>query len=310
MTATWAFEPTVILGCAALLAEYFIIARRFKIGQWRIVSFVTATLLLLLALISPIDTLGDYYLFSAHMLQHLILLLAVPPLWLLGIPAVLVKQFFKRWPWVQRIEQVMSKPLLAWLIGVVTVWVWHIPAFFNATLANETVHIFEHLTFLVSGVIFWWPVITKPLVSANYMPHWLAMIYLFLAAMVNSILGVILAFVPAGIYPIYLHPVDVFGILSVVRNNLRLSADNDQQIGGILMWVFGGPVYLLASFWSLARWYKQSEIETALEIEAELARTEGNFEMTNSGKVVSPTGVERLGGAVRASTALPTEEVS
>jgi putative membrane protein len=259
----------VLLGCAIILIEYFVLARGFKATTWQRVCFTLGTLLLALALVSPLDIIGDIYLFSAHMTQHLILLLLVPPLWLFGLPPKLLKRLRGN-SWFSKGERVLSQPVLAWFIGIATVWVWHLPVLFEATLENEIIHIGEHLLFIASGLIFWWPIIVKPAPTVKALSPLLAIVYLFLGAVGSSFLGIILTFSPAGIYPEYLHPGDLYGVLPTIRQNWGISAALDQQVGGILMWVVGTPVYVLGCLAELANWYKQAELETNREIAAQL----------------------------------------
>src|SRR5919202_999215 len=201
LTSTWDWEPTVLAGCAALAAGYVVVARPRGI---RAVSFMAGVLTLLLALISPLDALGDTYLFSAHMLQHFLLILVVPPLLLLGIPPRMAERAL-RWEPASWAEWVFGQPVLAWLLGIGSLWVWHAPALYDAALANEGLHVVQHLCFLVTSTIFWWVVIAP--VPERWRLNLLASAaYLLLASLVSSLLGVILTFAPPGLYPPYLHP--------------------------------------------------------------------------------------------------------
>jgi len=155
LLTAWDWEPTVLIGCAALLVGYWVEARPVTA---RVALFVTAVVVMLLALLSPIDTLGDGYLFSAHMLQHLLLVLVVPPLLLLGIPPQVFERLL-RWTPADKIERVLGRPLLAWSLGVGVLWVWHAPALYDLALRYQGVHVLQHLCFLVAATIFWWPVI-------------------------------------------------------------------------------------------------------------------------------------------------------
>ncbi len=253
-TLNWNLEPSVLLGCAALLVGY-VVALRFHLTA-RSLVFTAGVLVMLFALVSPLDTLGDIYLFSAHMLQHLLLILAVPPLLLLGIPARPLKKVLQV-PAINKIERILAKPFVAWPIGTLTMVVWHIPVLYEATLQNDNIHILEHSLFLVTATIFWWPVLSP--VEERRISPFRAIFYLFAAMMVSTVLGIILTVAPAGIYPSYLHPVDVLGILPVLQNDWGLNPSADQQVGGLLMWVPGNLVYLCALFGALARWYRDSE---------------------------------------------------
>ncbi|MGA7625156.1 MAG: cytochrome c oxidase assembly protein [Candidatus Acidiferrales bacterium] len=252
--SAWDWEPSVIVGCAALTLVYFL-ALRFKFPKVAC-CFVAGIIILLLALVSPLGTLGDTYLFSAHMLQHMLLILVVPPLLLLGVPGGLAKKLLQ-YPLVGTLEHVLSKPVLAWTIGVGTMWIWHWPPLYNAALANQPVHVVEHLMFLVSAVIFWWPVL-NPIEDTRLAPV-RAVIYVFGACIAHTVLAILLTFAPLGLYPAYLHPADTLDILPLIRDRWGLTPLTDQQWGGLLMWVPACLVYLGFLLATLARWYRTPE---------------------------------------------------
>ena len=254
VAATWPWEPSVVLGCAALGIGYLAAVR------WRVEGragwFLAGVFVLLFALDSPLDTLADTYLFSAHMAQHLLLLLIVPPLLLAGTPASLLEPAWQS-ARIRALARALGRPVVAWALGVGTIWIWHIPALFNATLDSAGVHLIEHLSFLVTGVIFWWTILA-PLREARLAPA-PAMIYLLAAALACSVLGIVLTFARAGLYPAYLLPVDPLGLKPLIRAGWKLSPETDQEIGGLLMWIPGGLVYLCAMLGVLMRWYRWDE---------------------------------------------------
>ena len=252
--AVWDWEPSVIIGCALLLAVYLVVVR-FRL-TWRTLSFTSGTLILLAGLISPLDTLADTYLFSAHMVQHILLILIVPPLWILGIPADLLEKVLRR-PAAAKIEHRLTLPILAWCLGVGTMWLWHWPPLYNRALAHEWLHITEHLLFLTTAVIFWWPVIA-PLEKLRLAPLW-ATVYVFAACTSHTILAILITFAPLGIYPAYLQPADAFDVLPLLRSSWGLGPAADQQWGGLLMWVPACTIYLAFILASLARWYRAPE---------------------------------------------------
>lgn len=251
----WEWDPSVLLGCAGLLAAYLAVVR------WRpprkAFYYFAGVVVLLLTLEGPLDVLGDDYLFSAHMAEHLILILIVPPLLLLGLPETPLRGVLQR-PLFAALERVLSLPLVAWMSCIVTLWLWHLPVLYNLTLASETVHIFEHLSFLVSATIFWWPVLT-PLHELRMAPL-PAVAYLYTAALANTVLGVLLTFAPIGLYPAYLHPDDELGALHLIRDVWGLGPQADQQLGGLLMWLGGMVAFLWAVMAMLARWYAMARI--------------------------------------------------
>jgi len=251
---TWDWEPSIVIGCAALLAGYLFAARQYTAVQ--LLCFVTGTLLLLLDLVSPLDTLGDTYLFSAHVLQHFLLALIIPPLWLLGTPRQLAESALNH-PWIRRVEHALSRSAVAWPLGVGTMLLWHIPALFNAALASDPLHIFQHLSFLVTGAIFWWPILTP--LDSHRLPPLAAIIYLFSACTACSLLGAVLTFTPPGWYPAYLNSAGDPGLVRLIRTGWGIDARTDQQLGGMLMWVPGCLVYLAAILSRVARWYAAPE---------------------------------------------------
>jgi cytochrome c oxidase assembly factor CtaG len=250
----WEWHPSVIIGCVLLMLGY-LLATRFALSR-RTTYFAIGNIILLLTLCGPLDVLADNYLFSAHMFEHLLLELVVAPLMLLGLPSWFVRKILEI-PWVAKMERVLGMPALAWSLGIGVLWAWHLPALYNAALADERLHIFQHLTFLVSATIFWWPV----LAPAGYrrLSTLPAMFYLYLGAIGNSILGALLTFAPLGLYPLYLHPDNELGALSLVREEWGLTPKGDQQLGGLLMWVFGGAIFLWAILAVYARWYRGNE---------------------------------------------------
>ncbi len=249
LVSTWDWEPSVLLGCAALAGGYLVLVR-FRPAR-QALYFAAGVLTLLLALISPLDGLGDTYLFSAHMLQHLLLILAVPPLLLLGIPAPLADRALSR-RWLRLAEQILGNPFLAWLLGVGVVWLWHLPAMFDATLESESIHILEHISFLVTGVIFWWPIYAPLAKRRLSLAGTLA--YLLPAGMASTLLGIILALAPRVIYAPYLDPAGTQATLALIRDGWGLSPIVDQQIAGLLMWVPGSLVYMGVALGAFIHW--------------------------------------------------------
>jgi putative membrane protein len=264
--SAWDWELSVILGCAALMIGYL-----FAVGFHffkKSVLFAAGVLVLLIALVSPLDTLADYYLFSAHMLQHLILILLVPPLLLLGIPESPARKMLQI-PFVERCQTVLGRPPIAWSLGIGTFWGWHAPLLYNAALANESLHVVEHLSFLVTSVIFWWPVLA-PVTERRLSPP-IALVYLMAAALGNTLLGIILVFSPDILYTAYVHPSDPLEILHLIRDEWNLSARSDQTLGGLLMWIPGSLVYLSAILAILIRWFARPAAEPPFSLEERMS---------------------------------------
>ena len=246
----WEIHPTVVVGCVALLVWYFLPTPRLPRHA---VRFCCGVLILLLSLISPIDPLGDQYLFSAHMVQHLLLILAVPPFLIAGITPQRVAGWMTR-PAVRQTEQFLGNPVVAWLSNIAMMLAWHMPVLYNAANASTAIHITEHLCFLITGCMFWWPIFT-PLREERMHPG-RAMLYLFGAATVSTLLGILITFLPVGLYQPYLQPEDEIGALHLIRVTWGISAAEDQKLAGLLMWVPGCSVYFVVMLMELGRWFR------------------------------------------------------
>ena len=249
----WEVHPTVLVGCLAL-AVWYLLAESPTIRHT--IFFFGGLAVLCLSLISPVDPLGDQYLFSAHMLQHLLLILVVPPLLILGLTPERVTLWLRNSS-IRRVENILGKPSIAWSSNMLMMVVWHVPALYNAANAITAIHICEHLTFLITGSMFWWPIFT-PLHAERLRPS-AAIPYLFGAAAVSTILGIIITFLPAGHYQPYLHPSDELGALHLVRQTWAISAAEDEKLAGLLMWVPGCTIYFIVLLLELGRWYQSPD---------------------------------------------------
>ena len=244
----WDPDISVLTGCTALLVGYWVAHR----GDYRCTGWFSAGVaVILLALISPLDTLGDQYLFSAHMGQHLLLELVAPPLLLLGISPRFARAVVEG-P-LGRLERVLGNPLVAWPLGTGMLALWHIPVLYDAALNNEGIHIIEHLSFMTTATIFWWPVFA-PLPEHRITPL-SVQLYLMAGAIANSLLGIWLTFLPNALYSPYFHPHDTLHIDTLLRVQWGLEPIVDQQIGGLMMWVGGGFVFLAAMLASFLQWF-------------------------------------------------------
>ena len=237
----WSLHPTVIVGTAMLGALYFwgIGPWRRRHGHppaplWRIVLFVTGLLVMLVSLNGPIHDLSDYYLFSVHMVQHLLLTLVLPPLLIAGLPGWLADGLAAR-PWARAIGRVVTHPLLAGAIYTVTLTVWHLVPMYDLMMRDHEVHIATHLMFMVAAVIMWWPVLSSSTVLPP-LPYGLRALYLFLVSIPMQLVAAIITFADDVLYDWY----------AVAPRTWGLSPNEDQQLGGLLMWV-PGNMYMLAA---------------------------------------------------------------
>jgi cytochrome c oxidase assembly factor CtaG len=246
----WDMDESVVIGCVLLLAAYLIVNRK---DHARTAYGIAGIVIMFLALVSPIDTMADTYLFSAHMLQHMLLVLVVPPLLLLGISRSFEASVINV-PALGKLERLLARPLIAFALGMGTLCLWHLPPLYDGALANEWIHILEHLCFLATATIFWWPLLTT-IEDRRMAPH-LAILYLVGAMLVQSFLGIAITFAPLGVYTAYLHPADPLHILSMLRNSWGMTPAADQELGGLFMWVPGGLVFLAAILMTMFRWYR------------------------------------------------------
>lgn len=205
---------------------------------------------LAVALGPPLDPLGGL-LFSAHMLQHEILMLVSAPLlvlsrpsgrllWGLPQPGRRLCAYCSRRTWLRHALRRLTAPLGAWTVHAAALWIWHLPALFDASLRSDAVHAAQHGSFFVSALLFWWAL----LASRSRARSGGAILYVFTTALHSSVLGALLTFAPAVWYASYAATTLRFG----------LSALEDQQLGGLIMWVPSGLVFLVAALVLLARW--------------------------------------------------------
>ncbi len=262
----WSLEPSVLipLGCTTIIYLWgtLNVWRHAGTGHgitlWRWLSFLGALLALLLALVSPLDALSGV-LFSAHMVQHLILILIAAPLlvmsdfplaFLWALPRAWAQRFAYRWKRSQtfaRTWQVISSPIAAWLLFMIVIWIWHARALFEAALQNEMIHTIEHLGFLATAMLFWW-VLLKP-TGQKHLHYGMAIPYLFTTILHSSILGALMTFTSQPWYPYYTALVNPWGITPL----------EDQQLAGLIMWIPGGIVFTLMTIGYFAAWLQALE---------------------------------------------------
>jgi cytochrome c oxidase assembly factor CtaG len=210
----------------------------------RALSFVAAALLFFLALSSPIGVLARGYLFSAHMLQHLLLTLVIPPLVLLGLPPDLDEHPAASAP---------RPTLLPWVAGVGAMWIWHAKPLCNAAATHGSIQVVQTASLIAMGLAFWRPVLGPR--RAERMTPLKAVPYLFSACVACTILGVIVTLSPVEVCTAYMHPVDELGVLPLLRQGWGLDCKADQELGGLLMWVPTCFVYAGAILATLGKYF-------------------------------------------------------
>ncbi len=256
----WNWDPFGTALCA-ITAIGFAVASRKGDCHKSLPYLLAGVAVLIVALVSPIGTLAKSYLFSAHMLQHLLLLLVVPPLLLLGMGAGnpgREKGGSTRQAWVKR---AVSAPPLTWLAGVGAMWIWHMPVLCDATTTSNAVNRLQTVSLLVLGTLFWWPIIG--LRTERRLPPLAGLVYLTSACAACTVLGIYLTFAPLNPCSVFRHPIDALGILPLIREHWGMKAEVDQQLGGLMMWVPACLIYLSSVLALLGRWYSLSDPEDA-----------------------------------------------
>ncbi len=216
--------------------------RGHGVGGWQVVAFAGGMAALVLALISPLDALSDV-LFSAHMGQHMVLIMIAAPLFALsGAPVALLWALPRSWArgigrerHLRGLGSLLTQPPVAWTLAVVTLWTWHLPALYQAALQSTFVHAIEHASFLLTATLFWW--ILVHLVRQQGTRCGIGVIYLFTAAIQSSALGALMTFASQPWYPSY-------GASEIAWG---LSPLDDQRLAGLIMWVPGGVIYTLVA---------------------------------------------------------------
>jgi putative membrane protein len=229
LRSCWRFDVVAVVIGIALIAAF---ARARRGGEstepkWRVASVAVALVTLAIATASPIAVLANGYVFAAHMLQHLLLVLVVPALALLG--------FAPRAQGGRR-----PRPVVAWLLGVGAMWLWHQQTLCNAAARDPIVHGVQEVSLVAMGLAFWWPILT-PRTRGRLHPL-AAIAYLFTACLACTVLGIIVTFSPVEVCSAFAHPGQT-GIIAIVREQWGLTATTDQQLGGLLMWVPACLIY-------------------------------------------------------------------
>jgi putative membrane protein len=265
---SWEFDPFVILGLFLSAALYsrglYRLWHKTRFGggvrPWEASAFAAGWLATVLALVSPLHPLGQI-LFSAHMTQHEVLMLVAAPLLVLGRPLIVFLWAFShkearqlsswtRRPWFDRSWRLVSNAFAAWLIHMAALWLWHIPALFQATLESALVHALQHMSFLFSALLFWWAVLHGRQKALGY---GLAVVYMFATALQSGLLGVLLTVSTRIWYPAYGNRAATWGLTPL----------EDQQLGGLIMWIPAGIVYIVAALALITGWLREAELRSA-----------------------------------------------
>jgi putative membrane protein len=246
----WVFYPEFLVGWVLFGAAYILFAgplrHRFEgsrpVPLWQAGSFAFAMLVMLLALQGPLHELSDYFLFSAHMVQHLLIMLVMPPFLLLGLPDWMVRPVLKV-PGVNSLARLITRPVAAFLLVNLIFGVWHFPAPYDLMMRDHSVHVGMHLMIMAVGVILWWPVMS-PLPELPRIPGPVQMLYLFVLGIPMMVVAVVIAFADTHFYTWYAAAPRIF----------PLSVIDDQRLGALIMWVPGALVMWLGITFAYFRW--------------------------------------------------------
>jgi putative membrane protein len=261
----WNLEPSILIPIVLSIAIYLWgmhnvwqrAGRGHGITRRHWMSFIGAILMLILALVSPLDALSGE-LFSAHMVQHLILILATAPL-------LVLSDFQLAFLWTlprgqaqtigssanQTRRSVLTHPVFVWILFTATMWIWHASTLYESALRNEGIHTLEHLLFLFTAILFWWVLFkhTRP----DHLHYAMTVPFLFLTVMRSGILGALMTFTSQPWYATYASSTPHWG----------LTALQDQQIAGLIMWMPGGAVFTLLTIGYFAAWLRALERRSA-----------------------------------------------
>lgn len=253
----WTVHPSTVIGIAALGALYAWRLRTIRHatdGPTRAqrLAFASGLAIMFASLNGPIHDLSDSYLFSAHMVQHLLLTMVVTPLLIVGTPAALLRPTLA-YPVIHRIAKRITTGGAAFVLFNVVLIAWHLPPLYNLAMANHDVHIVQHLTFLVTSVLMWWPLLSRmPELPALSRP--LQILYVCLLMIPMSVVGMIITYADSVLYPAY----------EVAPRMWGLSPMEDQLIGGLIMWIPGSFIYIALLTVVFFRWAKEAEEEEEL----------------------------------------------
>ena len=282
---SWSFEPLVLMGL--ILTGWLFVRGTINLWRksgkghgvryWEAAAFAAGWLSLLIALISPLHAWGRV-LFSAHMTQHEVLMLVAAPLLVLSRPLIAFTSALPpSWSrgagkvaktrWLSGAWRFLTIPFAAWLIHALALWFWHIPKLFDAVLKNEVVHTLQHFSFLASALLFWWALIHG---RRGLMGYGAAVLYVFTTSLHSGFLGAFITFSTALWFPSYLGLTDSWGLTPL----------EDQQLGGLIMWIPASIVYIISGLALFAGWLRESETQV-IRRERAMAKGIGSADLSS-----------------------------
>ncbi len=243
---SWTFEPGAILLIAVLGGVYIRRWRRVRarhgtitVSGVRLASFLGGLLALAIALVSPVDRLAEQA-FTMHMVQH-VLLLDIAPIGLIcGLTKVMLRPVTRRLQNVERAAGFLAHPIFAVVAYVVLMWVWHVPAMYDAALRHPLVHVVEHVCFFSVGLLYWWHLLS-PIRSRHRLTAMGAVVYMVSTKLFVGLLGIGLTFAPEPLYAFYREQPAIWGLSPVEDESLAgglMALEQSIVMGIALVWLF------------------------------------------------------------------------
>jgi putative membrane protein len=252
----WSLDPGAITAIGLVGIAYAVRVRNLRrsgrrVPPARALCFYTGLGILLAALISPIDTIGESRVFYVHMIQHLLLGDLAPLAIVLGLSGPILRPILAL-PLIGRLR-ILARPLVALPVWAIAFYAWHLPLLYQAALAHPAVHALEHLSFFATGLMVWAAVI-EPLPGPAWFGDGAKAAYVLAIRTLSAVLASIFIWAGTPLYPDYAPGERAWGI----------SALTDQTIGGAIMFIEGGLVTLVVFAWLFVRWTRQSELRQSL----------------------------------------------
>ena len=247
----WSIHWSTVIGIAALAALYLWRAARAPApgtpNGLQKLSFFSGLFVMFVSLNGPLHDLSDFYLFSAHMVQHLLLTLLLPPLLIGGTPGWMLRPLIKPRA-VRAVAQFVTRPIMCYAIFNLVIIGWHLPVFYNAAMANHNIHIVEHLMFIASAVLLWWPFMS-PMPELPRLAYPGQLLYCFLSTFPMSVVAIYITLADHVLYPAY----------AAAPRIWQLTPMMDQRTGGLIMWVPGSIVFYVLMTVVFFKWVARDE---------------------------------------------------
>jgi len=249
----WHLHPSVIIGLLFLASTYLLLytiviyrtPAASDVSLRRAGIFFAGLILMFITLQGPLHELSDHFLFSAHMVQHLLLGLVIPALLIAGTSESLIRPLM-HWNVIRESLKFLTRPVLAFALFNIVLIMWHLPPLYDVTLREHSIHILEHLMFLIVGVIAWWPILS-PLQEIPKSSYPIQLLYIFAQSVPMGFLGAIITFADGVLYTFYAEAPRIF----------FESPLTDQQMGGVIMKSTAGILFLFALTIVYFTWVKR-----------------------------------------------------